>query len=64
MQVLHGILSPIKVRGDQNKNAKVDTSNENSLMPDVTQETVPVPVTETVTSGICRAPLAFFNLCN
>ncbi|KAF7808938.1 uncharacterized protein G2W53_035681 [Senna tora] len=51
LQVLHGILSPIKVRGDQIKNVEVDTSDENDLMPEVTQETVPAPITETVTSA-------------
>ncbi|KAI9092001.1 hypothetical protein K1719_027936 [Acacia pycnantha] len=52
LQVLHGILSPLKVRGDQNKTAEVDTPNENDLMLEVTEEIEPVPSTETAASAV------------
>lgn len=50
LQVLHGILSPIRIQRDLDKNAEVETPNEDSSMFEVTQETVPVPVMETVTT--------------
>ncbi|XP_054809502.1 uncharacterized protein LOC129311306 isoform X2 [Prosopis cineraria] len=52
LQVLHGILSPLKVRGDQIKTAESDTSNEKDLMSEVTEETVPISITETATSAV------------
>ncbi|KAI4313982.1 hypothetical protein L6164_026925 [Bauhinia variegata] len=51
LPVLHGILSPVKTQGDQNKAVEPDTSNGNNLT-EANQEVVPVAITETVTSAI------------
>lgn len=51
MQVLHGILRPLKVHEDQNKTAEADMSFENNLMLEVNEESEPVPIIETSTYG-------------
>ncbi|KAI4357874.1 hypothetical protein L6164_001795 [Bauhinia variegata] len=48
LQILHGMLSPVKTQDDQNKAAEPDESSGNNLT-ETNQEVIPVAMTETVT---------------